>query len=130
MSEVAATGDSLHSDKRAINQQRREHRAAELKWSADKQLRSFGRSHRSNQACHAGLSFDCRTRRNAFDFGARGLPTPAHSTKNDRRANQIGGWVVQLKSKRVVLLSAKSSMAAFWQIPYTNGKIRSSRSQI
>ena len=30
MSEVAATGDSLHSDKRALNQERREHIAAEL----------------------------------------------------------------------------------------------------
>ncbi len=49
MSEVASTGDSLHAGINCNNQQRRLHIAAELKWSADKQVQDFGRTHRTGQ---------------------------------------------------------------------------------
>jgi hypothetical protein len=46
----AATGISMHSDLSKKNQQQRVFYAFQLNWSADKQLQSFGRVHRSNQA--------------------------------------------------------------------------------
>lgn len=45
----AATGISMHSDLSKKNQQQRVFYAFQLNWSADKQLQSFGRVHRSNQ---------------------------------------------------------------------------------
>lgn len=49
MSDSANTGFSFHASNRAKNQQRRIHYALELGWSADKQMQSFGRTHRSDQ---------------------------------------------------------------------------------
>lgn len=46
----AATGISMHSDLSKKNQQQRVFYAFQLNWSADKQLQSFGRVHRSHQA--------------------------------------------------------------------------------
>jgi hypothetical protein len=94
MSEVAATGDSLHSDKRAVNQQRREHIAAELKWSADKQLQDFGRSHRSNQAnppIYLLVYTELGGEKRFSTSIARRLASTGALNKGDRRANQIGG---------------------------------------
>lgn len=45
----ASAGISLHSDKTAKNKQRRVFYAMQLSWSADKQMQSFGRVHRSSQ---------------------------------------------------------------------------------
>lgn len=49
ISKASSAGFSLHSDKKAKNQQPRVHIVAELSWSADDQMQTFGRSHRSNQ---------------------------------------------------------------------------------
>ena len=94
MSEVAATGDSLHSDRRAINQERREHIALELKWSADKQLQDFGRTHRSNQAnppIYILIYTELGGERRFSTSIARRLAATGALNKGDRRANQIGG---------------------------------------
>lgn len=49
ISGAASTGISLHSDMKAGNKQRRVFYALQLSWSADQQMQSFGRVHRSFQ---------------------------------------------------------------------------------
>ncbi len=49
ISRSASTGISLHSSLQEKNQQRRRQIAAELDWSADAEMQTFGRSHRSDQ---------------------------------------------------------------------------------
>jgi hypothetical protein len=123
MSEVAATGDSLHSDKRAVNQQRREHIAAELKWSADKQLQDFGRSHRSNQASppiYLLVYTELGGEKRFSTSIARRLASTGALNKGDRRANQIGGlerFNLESKEGRAALKVVYDRILAGFQIP-------------
>jgi len=123
MSEVAATGDSLHSDKRAINQQRREHIAAELKWSADKQLQDFGRSHRTNQASppiYILIYTELGGEKRFSTSIARRLANTGALNKGDRRANQIGGlekFNLESKEGRAALKIVYDRILAGFQIP-------------
>ncbi len=123
MSEVAATGDSLHSDKRAVNQQRREHIAAELKWSADKQLQDFGRSHRSNQACppvYILVYTELGGEKRFSTSIARRLASTGALNKGDRRANQIGGlerFNLESKEGRAALKIVYDRILNGFQIP-------------
>ncbi len=123
MSEVAATGDSLHSDKRAGNQQRREHIAAELKWSADKQLQDFGRSHRSNQVCppvYLLIYTELGGEKRFSTSIARRLANTGALNKGDRRANQIGGlekFNLESKEGRAALKIVYERILAGFPIP-------------
>ncbi|MCY7346655.1 MAG: strawberry notch family protein, partial [Pyrinomonadaceae bacterium] len=123
MSEVAATGDSLHSDKRAVNQQRREHIAAELKWSADKQLQDFGRSHRSNQASppvYILVYTELGGEKRFSTSIARRLASTGALNKGDRRANQIGGlerFNLESKEGRAALKIVYDRILNGFQIP-------------
>ncbi len=93
MSEVASTGDSLHAGKSVGNQQRRLHIAAELKWSADKQIQDFGRTHRTGQVAPPVylLVFTELGGEKRFSATiARRLGNMGALTKGDRRAEKAG----------------------------------------
>jgi hypothetical protein len=123
MSEVAATGDSLHSDRRAANQQRRVHIAAELKWSADKQLQDFGRSHRSNQVCppiYLLVYTELGGEKRFSTSIARRLASTGALNKGDRRANQIGGlerFNLESKEGRAALKVVYDRILMGFEIP-------------
>lgn len=93
MSEVAATGDSFHSSRSVRNQQRRLHIAAELKWSADKQVQDFGRTHRTGQVSPPVYLLVFTELGGEARFSAtiaRRLGTLGALTKGDRRAEKAG----------------------------------------
>lgn len=93
MSEVASTGDSLHAGKQVGNKQRRIHIAAELKWSADKQIQDFGRTHRTGQVAPPVylLVFTELGGEKRFSATiARRLGNMGALTKGDRRAEKAG----------------------------------------
>lgn len=93
MSEVAATGDSLHASKKVKNQQRRLHIAAELKWSADKQVQDFGRTHRTGQVAppvYLLLFTELGGEKRFSSTIARRLGNMGALTKGDRRAEKAG----------------------------------------
>ena len=50
ISDAGACGISLHSDNGALNTQKRVQMTLQVGWSADKQMQTFGRTHRTNQA--------------------------------------------------------------------------------
>jgi len=93
MSEVASTGDSLHAGRSVGNRQRRLHIAAELKWSADKQIQDFGRTHRTGQVAPPAylLVFTELGGEKRFSATiARRLGNMGALTKGDRRAEKAG----------------------------------------
>ncbi len=93
MSEVASTGDSLHASRKARNQQRRYHIAAELKWSADKQVQDFGRTHRTDQAfppIYALVFTELGGEKRFSATIARRLGNMGALTKGDRWAEKAG----------------------------------------
>lgn len=93
MSEVASTGDSLHASHTAGNRQRRLHIAAELKWSADKQIQDFGRTHRTGQVfppVYLLVFTELGGEKRFSATIARRLGNMGALTKGDRRAEKAG----------------------------------------
>ena len=93
MSEVASTGDSLHAGKQVGNKQRRLHIAAELKWSADKQIQDFGRTHRTGQMfppVYLLVFTELGGEKRFSATIARRLGNMGALTKGDRRAEKAG----------------------------------------
>jgi len=93
MSEVASTGDSLHAGCNVGNKQRRLHIAAELKWSADKQIQDFGRTHRTGQVApplYLLVFTELGGEKRFSATIARRLGNMGALTKGDRRAEKAG----------------------------------------
>ena len=93
MSEVASTGDSFHASQTVRNQERRLHIAAELKWSADKQVQDFGRTHRTGQVAppiYLLVFTELGGEKRFSATIARRLGNMGALTKGDRRAEKAG----------------------------------------
>jgi len=93
ISDAAAMGISLHASNRAKNRQRRVHVTLELGWSADKQMQTFGRTHRSDQAMppeYVLLSTELGGEKRFSSTIARRLGSLGALTKGDRRSADSG----------------------------------------
>jgi len=123
MSEVASTGDSLHAGLTVDNQQRRLHIAAELKWSADKQVQDFGRTHRTGQVAPPVylLVFTELGGEKRFSATiARRLGNMGALTKGDRRAEKAGTldkYNLESKEGRAALNLVLSNIMRGVEIP-------------
>src|SRR6201988_3594611 len=93
ISDAAAIGISLHASNRAENRQRRVHVTLELGWIAAKQLQTFDRTHRSDQAVrpeYVLLSTELGGEKRFSSTIARRLGSLGALTKGDRGAADNG----------------------------------------
>lgn len=109
ISDAASTGISLHASNRAENRQRRVHVTLELGWSADKQMQTFGRTHRSDQAVppeYVLLSTELGGEKRFSSTIARRLGSLGALTKGDRSAadnNELAKYNFETEEGRAAL---------------------------
>ena len=109
ISDAASTGISLHASNRAENRQRRVHITLELGWSADKQMQTFGRTHRSDQAVppeYVLLSTELGGEKRFSSTIARRLGSLGALTKGDRGAadnNDLAKYNFETEEGRAAL---------------------------
>ncbi|HKR15311.1 MAG TPA: strawberry notch C-terminal domain-containing protein [Pyrinomonadaceae bacterium] len=109
ISDAASTGISLHASNRAENRQRRVHVTLELGWSADKQMQTFGRTHRSDQAVppeYVLLSTELGGEKRFSSTIARRLGSLGALTKGDRGAadnNDLAKYNFETEEGRAAL---------------------------
>lgn len=92
ISASASTGISLHADNTRKNKQRRTHITLETGWSADIQMQTFGRSHRSNQAQppeYVLLSTNIGGEKRFLSTIAQRLASLGALTKGERKATGV-----------------------------------------
>ncbi|MGQ0763915.1 MAG: strawberry notch C-terminal domain-containing protein [Acidobacteriota bacterium] len=106
ISDAAAMGISLHASNRAENRQRRVHVTLELGWSADKQMQTFGRTHRSDQAMppeYVLLSTELGGKKRFSSMIARRLGSLGALTKGDRRSADLAKYNFETEEGRAAL---------------------------
>ena len=93
ISKAASTGISLHSSNSCKNKQQRYHLTLEFGWSADEQLQTFGRSHRSDQKYPPVYDLICTNiggEKRFISIIANRLSTLGAMTRGDRRSASGG----------------------------------------
>jgi hypothetical protein len=115
ISKASGAGYSLHADKGAGNQKPRVHIVMELSWSADDQMQSFGRTHRSNQVQppeYVIVNTDAGGEKRFSSTIARRLESLGALTKGQRDAS--GGGSV-LAKYNFETNQGEEATAAFYQ---------------
>jgi hypothetical protein len=123
ISDAASMGISLHASNRTANRRRRVHITLELGWSADKQMQTFGRVHRADQAMPPEfvlISTDLGGERRFSSTIAKRLGRLGALTKGERRAadgNEFYKYNFETEEGRIALASVFKSILRCEEVP-------------